>query len=361
MCDNDKDLKVCFLVTRVRYLLDCGCDVSASKFNGWTAFHRAVVQGSMSCVKTFVEYGIQVDCPDWGGRTALHMAADQGHHAILKYLIQSGSDPNILDQELQSPLFECTMRGHIECVRMLVASGGLTGIQNQYGNTPIITASILGKSDVLRLLLRLIGNVNKTGFKKLTALHCASLHGHRDCVEMLLDKMAAINKQAQDGATAAHLIIKSPKHRINKLDVLEVLVYNNCDLELKALNPFDNGSALKKRYVTCFELAVTTGQFYLASWLSLCGANMKIIKKSKPSQIWPDAKNSIKDKAVLWLIDQASHPRPLMEICKLKIRRTIGQGIQNALLKIHLPRTLKDYIGMKNIQMIRNLIPGDEQ
>ncbi len=177
---------------------------------------------------------------------------------------------------------------------------------------------------------------------------------------MLLNKDASINKQTQDGCTPAHLIIKSPKHSGNKLDILEVLVYNNCDLELKALNPFESDHGLKKRYVTCFELSVTTGQFYIASWLSLCGANMKIIKKSKPSQIWPDVKNPIKDKVIIWLINQASQPMSLMEICKLKIRRAIGQGIHSALETIHLPRTLKNYVTMENIKTLRTLIPDNE-
>ena len=177
---------------------------------------------------------------------------------------------------------------------------------------------------------------------------------------MLLNKDALINKQTQDGCTPAHLIIKSPKHSANKLDILEVLVYNNCDLDLKALNPFKSDRGLRKRYFTCFELAITTGQFYLASWLSLCGANMKIIKKSKPSQIWPDVKNPIKDTVIIWLINQASQPRSLIETCKFKIRKAIGQGIHSALATIHLPRTLKSHIGMENIKTLRTLIPDKE-
>ncbi len=110
----------------LRFLLECGCDTSASKFNGRTAFHRAIERGSINCVKTFIEFGVEVDSRDSEGRTGLHMAADYGHHAILKWVYV------MLQKAWHEGLCYCLTKRGEGCPRKNMNT------TNQLGHAPLI-------------------------------------------------------------------------------------------------------------------------------------------------------------------------------------------------------------------------------
>lgn len=71
------------------FLLEFGAEVGA-KSKGWTALHKAALNGHEVTVQLLLEQGADVGAKDEGGKTALHGAALSGPDEIVQLLLERG-------------------------------------------------------------------------------------------------------------------------------------------------------------------------------------------------------------------------------------------------------------------------------
>lgn len=73
-------------VSEIEILLNAGAELNAKGENGYTPLMNAVEQGSLDCVKLFVDSGANLENTNDEGLDALALARLHGEDQILKFL-----------------------------------------------------------------------------------------------------------------------------------------------------------------------------------------------------------------------------------------------------------------------------------
>jgi uncharacterized protein len=86
-------------------------------------FVRAVQQGRVDRVLTYLSRKPDLNLEDDSGYTVLHWAVQEGHEEIVRLLVENGADINMMVGEYITPLFNAAGSGDLEMVRLLVDLG----------------------------------------------------------------------------------------------------------------------------------------------------------------------------------------------------------------------------------------------
>ncbi|XP_055842006.1 85/88 kDa calcium-independent phospholipase A2 isoform X1 [Episyrphus balteatus] len=84
-------------------LINTGCDVNATNFDGKTALHVMVERNRFECVVTLLAYDAEIDVVDKDGNTALHIAIEKKLVPIVQCLVVFGSDFDLKNKEGTTP------------------------------------------------------------------------------------------------------------------------------------------------------------------------------------------------------------------------------------------------------------------
>lgn len=79
-------------------LKNAGADINAYNSLGNTAFFEAVVDHSLSTVKTLIDIGVDINKKTLDGKTPLEAAAEENKVDIVKLLLEKGADINIINR-----------------------------------------------------------------------------------------------------------------------------------------------------------------------------------------------------------------------------------------------------------------------
>lgn len=112
-------------VETVKKLLEHGArnDITANKFRGETALHRAAGAGRADVVVELIYAGAVVNKKDQKGATALHYAAEDSRLASIEVLVRSGANVNAPDNNGWAPLHFASKGGHTDAVNLLLDHG----------------------------------------------------------------------------------------------------------------------------------------------------------------------------------------------------------------------------------------------
>ena len=79
----------------VRVLITLGGNIHYTDKDCDTGYHKAVNNGHLNTVRTYLQHGMQVDCRGWNNRTALMYAAMYGHLGVVCELLEWGADTQL--------------------------------------------------------------------------------------------------------------------------------------------------------------------------------------------------------------------------------------------------------------------------
>ncbi|XP_068602463.1 ankyrin repeat and SOCS box protein 9-like isoform X2 [Brachionichthys hirsutus] len=219
---------------------------------------------------------------DW---SPVHDAAFNGRLLALQRLIAQANSSTVGGE---TPLSEACARGHVSCVSLILQHGGSpSGIS--HSSSPIHRAAEKGQTECLEPLVQHGADVDQHISQSGVPLHVACSNQHLGTVKKLLRLGASVNNCASG---------ESPLHtatRLSNPELVSILL--------------DHGAA----------------------------PSLRNNEGKHPLDLAPP------DSLVARLLRQGG-VSPLMQLCRLHIRKTLGKQRLAEIHKLHLPAEVKEYL-----------------
>ncbi|XP_054643350.1 ankyrin repeat and SOCS box protein 9-like [Dunckerocampus dactyliophorus] len=255
----------------------------------WAPIHDAAFNGRVLNLQRLIAQGARVNLSTLDHVTPLHGACMRGHAACAKLLLQNGADVNSVTLNGQTALSEACARGHVTCVSLLLQHGAST-LGSTRCSSPMHMAAGKGYPECIQSLAEhgadLDHNVDDSG----APLHVACSNQQLTTVKKLLHLGASANSRGS-GDSPLHIAA-----RLSSPDMVSVLLSHGAD------------------------------------------ASLRNLEGKQPLDLAPP--NSVVER----LLKQSGGVPPLMQLCRLHIRRTLGKERLVRIFDLHLPTELKHYL-----------------
>ncbi|KAM9466512.1 ankyrin repeat and SOCS box protein 2b isoform 1-T1 [Clarias gariepinus] len=379
-------------------LLQARAAIDATSAYGITPLIEAARHGRTKIVNYLISKGASVNLQSCEGSTALSEACKHGHRDTVGILLKHHADANKDCKSGLLPLHIAAQYGHEEIVSLLLPVTSRARIR-QSGITPLHVAAEFNQKNVVNFLIKSGCDVNarlsherSSMFHdhRSTALYCAVIAGNQGVVDLLLKAGAnpnldplspllvalrqgcfrTISTLVEHGADVNAHVPAFPTDfpgvllYCHNMGILQYLLDNGCQAQecFRCDHIDSRQSANQDRtedtnqrthsvtgtafplQTTCTE--TTTRNLQFCDWLSsvshlaaplisllldyvgnvqlCCG----VIKQLKHKNEWVDIK------------EKATSPRPLMHLCRLKVREQVGAKRLTSLKILPLPGRL---------------------
>ncbi|XP_017290173.1 ankyrin repeat and SOCS box protein 5b isoform X1 [Kryptolebias marmoratus] len=269
-------------------------------------------------------WGILTSQGSWADRSPLHEAASQGRLLALRTLLTQGNHANIVTIDHVTPLHEACLSGHVACVRALISVGANVNAATIDGATPLFNCCASGSVGCLELLLQNGAHVYAHHTHFPSALHEASKRGNSQCVDSLLSH----------GADPDHQL----PHMGSPLYVSCVHRHTACSKVLLARGACVN---VGRGEDSPLHAAVRQGSADQVSLLLNYGAdiNLRDGNNQRPVDLAHPG-----ERIQRLLVAFEVSPRSLCQLCRLQIRKVVGQNRLKLLPLLPLPSILTHYL-----------------
>ncbi|XP_044220811.1 ankyrin repeat and SOCS box protein 9-like [Thunnus albacares] len=255
----------------------------------WSPIHDAAFNGHVLALQRLIAQGTCVNLSTLDQVSPLHGACIQGHVACAKLLVENGANVNNSTVDGQSPLSEACARGHVTCISLLLQHGA-TALGTNQSNSPIHLAAAKGHPECIEPLVQYGADVDQYVDQSGSPLHAACTNQQLSSVRKLLQLGASVNSSVS-GDSPLHLAA-----RLSSPEMVSVLLDHGADHSLRNL------------------------------------------EGKRPLDLAPP--NSLAER----LLRQAGGMFPLMHLCRLYIRKTVGKQRLGGIHDLHLPTELKQYL-----------------
>jgi uncharacterized protein len=253
--------------------------------HGWTALHRAAMNGHEAMVRLLLGNGAQVTEDFWGA-TALTMAVTNGHVAIARAVLEYESTAleSVVPGLRWTALHLAAATCQAKMVEILLENGSHIDAPDREGRTPLYlacteyhvvhmsyrrTKKMLGPEKVVRALIQKGADVNAKCMGGWTALHLAASRDI-DLVAVVIGEGADINAETDNGATALSIAALR-----GDLALVRMLVQKGADLEIRDIHG-----------ETALDVASTNGYDDMVLFLEEAGAGIKSRKPLRAKVSW---------------------------------------------------------------------------
>ncbi|XP_060735621.1 ankyrin repeat and SOCS box protein 2b isoform X1 [Tachysurus vachellii] len=383
-------------------LLQARAAIDATNADGITALIDAARHGSTKIVNYLISKGASVNLQSCEGTTALSEACKHGHRETVDLLLRLHADANKGSKSGLLPLHIAAQHGHEEIVSLLLPVTSRAKIR-QSGITPLHLAAEFNQENVVKFLIKSGSDVNtrmsherSSMFHdhRSTALYCAVIASNAGVVELLLkaganpnlDPLSPLLVALRQGCfRTIYTLVKHgadvnahvPAHPTDfpgtllythSMGILQFLLDNGCKAQecfrcdhTEHKQPTSQcrsvhtgqrthtvtGNTLPSQTI-CTES--TTRNLQFCEWISSV-SNMaaplitllldhvgnvqlcyKLVEQLRSKKEWV----AIKEKAL--------SPRPLMHLCRLKVREQVGAQRLTFLNTLPLPGRLLHYL-----------------
>ncbi|XP_072257961.1 ankyrin repeat and SOCS box protein 13 isoform X3 [Pyxicephalus adspersus] len=217
-------------------------------------------------------------------------------------------------------------------------------IGNWADRTPVHDASRNGQVRQLKQLIDSGVCVNMVTVDSITPLHEACLHGHIQCVKLLLAAGAQVDARNIDGSTPL-----CDASAGGSFECIKLLLENGAKVNppLFTASPLHeacmSGAKVNaaKLHETALHHAAKVKNKDLIEMLVEFGGNVyaRDNRGKKPSDYsWP---NSPTAKCFEYY---EKMPGSLSQLCRLKLREALGQGVVEKVYKLNIPQRLMEYV-----------------
>ncbi|KAG8440056.1 hypothetical protein GDO86_006013 [Hymenochirus boettgeri] len=223
-------------------------------------------------------------------------------------------------------------------------SPAIGDIGNWFARTPIHDASRHGNVPLLKQLIDSGVCVNLVTVDSITPLHEACLHGHIQCVKLLLAAGAQVDARNIDSSTPL-----CDASAAGSLECIKLLI----DFGAKVNPPLFTASPLHeasmsganvnaaKLHETALHHAAKVKNKDLIKMLVEFGGNVyaRDNRGKKPSDYtWP---NSPTARCFEYY---EKMPKSLSQLCRVNLRKALGQGAIEKVSKLNIPPRLREYL-----------------
>ncbi|KAG8013388.1 Ankyrin repeat and SOCS box protein 2 [Nibea albiflora] len=389
--------KACELenVDMVSLILSYGATVNQRCGQGWTALHEAVSRNNTEICEILIRAGASINPPNTYSITPLIVAAQRGQMRALCYLIGKGADVNIQTCDGVTALHEASKNGHKESVAVLLTKNADANKPANSGLLPLHFAAQYGHHEIVSLLVPVTSRA-RLRQSCISPLHLAAEHNRHTVAAVLLKTGADVNatlahshsvQYADQRATALYFAIAN-----GSTETAEVLLNAGASLSLDPVSPLlmacllDNGCDA----LSCFKCThgsaphPTGGGSDIRNgsngYVFLLNENILPLNCSEPrereTQFCEWISTSVMCKWAGPIIDlllehvghvqlcskltelldirdewlavkrKSSSPRPLLHLCRLKIRSEMGRHRLKSLTSLPLPNRLIRYLNL---------------
>ncbi|KAM9851133.1 ankyrin repeat and SOCS box protein 9-like [Aulostomus maculatus] len=255
----------------------------------WAPIHDAAFNGRVLALKRLVAQGACVNLSTLDQVSPLHGACVQGHAACVELLVENGANVNSSTVDGKTPLSEACRRGHVTCVALLLQRGA-TALGTSPSSSPIHVAAAGGHPECIEHLAQHGADVDQNIDQSGTPLHVACSNKHLSTVKKLLQLGASANT-CVSGDSPLHVAA-----RLSSPEMVSVLLHHGAD------RSFRNQEG------------------------------------KRPLDLAPP--NSLVER----VLRQTGEVPPLLQLCRLYIRKVLGKQRLGGIHGLHLPTELKHYL-----------------
>nr|XP_046269507.1 ankyrin repeat and SOCS box protein 2-like isoform X2 [Scatophagus argus]XP_046269508.1 ankyrin repeat and SOCS box protein 2-like isoform X2 [Scatophagus argus]XP_046269509.1 ankyrin repeat and SOCS box protein 2-like isoform X2 [Scatophagus argus] len=355
------------------YLIGKGADVNMQTCDGVTALHEASKNGHRDSVAVLLTKNADANKPTNSGLLPLHVAAQHGHHEIVSMLVPVTSRA-MLRHSCVSPLHLAAEHNRHTVAAVLLKTGAdvnatLAHSQSiQYADrraTALFFAIANGSTETAEVLLNAGASLT---LDPVSPLLMAVRQGCVSIVSLLLRRGADANASIPSCATTFPAVVALC---MNNLPLLKCLLDNGCDATScftcthgsaphptaagSHIGSFSNGYVLQTDNMlplNCSEASERVTQF--CEWISTplmckCAGPIIDLLLEHVGHVQLCSKlTELLDSQEEWLAvrRKSLSPRPLLHLCRLRIRTQMGRHRLKSLTSLPLPDRLIRYLSM---------------
>ncbi|XP_044023535.1 ankyrin repeat and SOCS box protein 2-like isoform X2 [Siniperca chuatsi] len=355
------------------YLIGKGADVNMQTCDGVTALHEASKNGHKESVSVLLTQNTDANKPTNSGLLPLHVAAQYGHHEIVSLLVSVTSRAR-LRHSCISPLHLAAEHNRHTVAAVLLKAGANVNttlahshsIQYADGRTTALYFAIAnGSTETAEVLLNAGASLS---LDPVSPLLMAVRQGCVSTVSLLLERGADVNARIPSNATTFPAVLALC---MNNLPLLKCLLDNGCDAlscftctHGSGPHPASRGSTIRtgsNGYVlqndnmlslNCSEAPERATQF--CEWIStsvVCkwaGPIIDLLLEHVGHVQLCSKLTELLDSREEWFTvkRKSSSPRPLLHLCRLRIRTQMGRHRLKSLTSLPLPDRLIRYLSL---------------
>ncbi|KAG9339487.1 hypothetical protein JZ751_023627, partial [Albula glossodonta] len=259
------------------------------------------------------------DCAE---QSPLHEAALQGRLLSLKALITRGYNVNVATLDGVSPLHEACMGGHAACAKILLEHGAEVNMTTIDGATPHFNACRSGSAACLRVLLK-YGPLPRLYLPEASPIHEAAKRGHMECMEILLANGANIDLETPHFGTPLYAACTS-----GRTECVEKLLRLGASVHMGKAQDTPLHAAARKGCMRVVELLIDYG------------ADVQRRNREGERPVELAAPNSPMERA----LRLGKGPASLPQLCRLRIRSSLGRLRLHSVTGLSLPTQLSDFL-----------------
>ncbi|XP_019521447.1 PREDICTED: ankyrin repeat and SOCS box protein 9 isoform X3 [Hipposideros armiger] len=255
-------------------------------------------------------------------RTPVHEAAIHGSLFSLKKLLSQGWPVNLVTADHVSPLHEACLGGHPSCANILLRHGALVNGITIDWHTPLFNACVSGSQDCVNLLLKHGASLCPPS-DLASPLHEAAKRGHVECIESLAVYGGDLDHHIRHLGTPLYLACEN--QHINCVKKL-----------LESGASVNQGRGLDSPLHAVARISCVP----LARLLIDFGANTqaKNAEGKRPLELVSP------ESPLFQLFLQREGPPSLMQLCRLRIRKSFGIQLNHKVSKLFLPEEVKEFL-----------------
>ncbi|XP_072123985.1 ankyrin repeat and SOCS box protein 15 [Mobula birostris] len=346
----------------LEYLIHKGGDIHAQADDGASVLLEAAEGGNPDCITVLLEYGASPNIPDNAGHLPIHRAAQEGHYLALKLLIPVTRKSAIKRSGI-SPIHLAADSGSTQCLELLLESGfdvnavineEIAATYDDKRRTALFIA--VSNNDIACSELLLKGGALQNQ-DPLSCLLVAVREGNHELVRLLLHHGANVN--CYFTLINDTLFPTAMQYAVKDEMMLRLLLNNGYNVSMcfdcihtEGLGRFRLHPMIESNsYMTSFcEFITVPWMSHLVGrvvrvlidyvdYISFCRKLMPVLEKQKE---WPE------------ICHIMENPRHLKHLCRLKIRKLMGQRrLQDptCLALLPLPPMLVDYLLYKEYDL----------
>ncbi|CAI5655753.1 unnamed protein product [Oreochromis niloticus] len=257
----------------------------------------------------------------WSDRTPLHEAAFQGRLLHLRALIAQGFHVDTVTMDGITPLHEACLGGRYACAKFLLDNGANAMAVSTDGATPLFNSCSSGSAACLKLILQHSASIHTT-YQLASPIHEAAKKDHRECLELLLSRGAQIDLELPDAGTPLYSACMA-----RAAACVEVLLYSGADVQI--------GCGLESP----LHAGVLGGGADVVHLLLDFGADGCRRNAEAKTPLDLSKPNSSVRAALL-----SRGPCSLSQLCRLRIRRSLGRSRLYRASSLFVPHSIKDFL-----------------
>ncbi|XP_029589239.1 ankyrin repeat and SOCS box protein 2 isoform X2 [Salmo trutta] len=376
-------------------LVQAGAKLSPTNMYGITPLFTAAQSGCVETLRFLIKHGADINSEASDGATALYEAAKNGHEDIVKLLLSQNADANKAGKKGLLPLHIAAQRGTDGIVSLLIKATSKSRV-NRSGISPLHLAAECNRDEILEVLIEAGYDVNAMLSEdrskmyedhRSTILYFAVANGNVEATTMLLEAGANPNLDTfntllvavrQGSIELVTLLVEHganvnayvPTHptsfpatvmfSMKYLLMLKYLMDNGCDAhscfsctygsgphppiqETSERDDLRYNNDTRRNTGKAVQFCEIISTQAINRWVGpIIDVLLDYVGHVKLCSRLTEHLDSFED----WeaIKEKATPPRPLMQLCRLKIRQQVGIHRLRCINKLPLPPRVIKYL-----------------